>query len=166
MERRFLSLFCSGVTGERLTRLIEWCDRYSPLVAADGSDSIILDITGCTHLFGGAGTLLLDLKRRLHQMGIKSQGASADTWGIAWALARYGKGCIVHGENAVSAIAPLPVEALRLPNEIVLELRRLGLSTISMVRKIPRSSLAARFGATLLWRLDQIFHQAEEPLTP
>jgi len=60
----------------------------------------------------------------------------------------------------------LPVEALRLPGEIVLELRRLGLSTISMVRKIPRSSLAARFGATLLWRLDQIFHQAEEPLTP
>ena len=166
MARSFLSLFCSGVTGERLTRLIEWCDRYSPLVAADGSDSIILDITGCAHLFGGEGTLLLDLKRRLHQMGIKSQGAIADTWGIAWALARYGKGCIVHGENAVSALAPLPVEALRLPGEIVLELRRLGLSTISMVRKIPRRSLAARFGVTLLWRLDQTFHQAEEPLTP
>src|SRR6185437_7050291 len=60
----------------------------------------------------------------------------------------------------------LPVEALRLPYEIVLELRRLGLSTISAVRKIPRSSLAARFGSTLLWRLDRIFQQAEEPLTP
>ena len=34
------------------------------------------------------------------------------------------------------------------------------------MRKIPRDSLAARFGPTLLCRLDQTFHQAEEPLTP
>lgn len=166
MARCFLSLFCPAVTSEKLTQLVEWCGRYSPLVAADGSDGVILDITGGTHLFGGEGTLLLDLKRRLHRMDVKSQAAIADTWGAAWALARYGKRFIVHGENAVSVLAHLPVEALRLPNEIVLELRRLGLSTISAVKKIPRGSLAARFGATLLWRLDQTFHQAEEPLTP
>ena len=166
MARRFLSLFCPAVTGDRLIQLVEWCDCYSPLVAADGSDGIILDITGCTHLFGGESTLLLDVNRRLRRMGIKSRGSIADAWGIAWALARYSKRLIVHGENAVSALARLPVEALRLPNETVLELRRLGLSTISMVRKIPRSSLAARFGPTLLGRLDQAFLQAEEPLTP
>jgi len=166
MARRFLSLFCPDVTGDRLTQLVEWCDRYSPLAAADGSDGIILDITGCIHLFGGEDKLFLDLQRRFHRMGIQSQGAIADTWGIAWALARYGEQSIVHGGNAASALAPLPVEALRLPYEIVLELRRLGLSTISAVRKIPRSSLAARFGSTLLWRLDRIFQQAEEPLTP
>ncbi|HWF48061.1 MAG TPA: hypothetical protein VG168_13720 [Bryobacteraceae bacterium] len=34
------------------------------------------------------------------------------------------------------------------------------------MRKISRRSLAARFGSILLWRLDQIFHQAEEPLVP
>ncbi len=207
MARRFLSLFCPAVSGDRLTQLVEWCDRYSPLVAADGSDGIILDITGCTHLFlnraqrppnalcaelnraqrppnalcaelnraqrppnalcaSGESALLLDVKRRLRRMGIKSHGAIADAWGIAWALARYGKRFIVHGENAVSALAPLPVEALRLPDEIILELRRLGLSTIAAVRKIPRRSLAVRFGPTLLWRLDQTFHQAEEPFTP
>jgi protein ImuB len=165
MARRFLSLFCPAVTSDRLTQLVEWCDRYSPLAAADGSDGIILDVTGCAHLFGEEGTLLLDLQQHFHQMGIQSRGAIADAWGIAWALARYSKRCIVHGENAVSALAHLPVEALRLPNEIVLELRRLGLSTISEIKKIPRSSLAARFGPTLLWRLDQTFYLAEEPLT-
>lgn len=166
MARRFLSLFCPEITGDRLTQLVEWCDRYSPLAAADGSNGIILDITGCTHLFGGEDTLLLDLQKRLHRMNIESHGAIADAWGIAWALARYGNKFIVHGENAVSALAHLPVEALRLPHEIVLELRRLGVSTISEIRKLPRRSLAARFGSTLLWRLDQTFHQAEEPLTP
>ncbi|HZO55983.1 MAG TPA: DNA polymerase Y family protein [Bryobacteraceae bacterium] len=166
MARCFLSLYCPDITCDRLTQLVEWCDRYSPLASQDGRDGIILDITGCTHLFGGEGPLLLDLSRRLHRMGIEAHAAIADSWGIGWALARYGKRFIVHGDAAIAALDPLPVEALRLPVEIVLELRRLGLSTIAAVRKIPRHSLAARFGSTLLWRLDQAFHQAEEPLTP
>jgi protein ImuB len=73
---------------------------------------------------------------------------------------------VFHGENTVAALDPLPVEALRLPGEIVLELRRLGLFNIAAVRKIPRRSLKVRFGSTLLWRLDQAFYNAEDPLTP
>ncbi|HEX4771556.1 MAG TPA: DNA polymerase Y family protein [Bryobacteraceae bacterium] len=149
-----------------MTQLVEWCDRYSPLVAADGEDGIILDITGCTHLFGGEGALLLEVGQRLRRMGVKAQPAIADTWGMAWALARFSKKFLVHGENAVSALASLPVEALRISSEIVFSLRRLGLTTIAMVRNMPRSSLAVRFGPALLRRLDQIFHEAEEPLTP
>ena len=166
MARRFLSLFCPNIPGDRLKQLVEWCDRYSPLAAADGNDGIILDITGCAHLFGGEDKLFLDLRWRLLRTGIKSKGAIADTWSIAWALARYGKASIVHGERAVSALAHLPVEALRLPDEITFKLRRLGLSTISDVRKIPHRSLTARFGSALPWRLDQISGKAEEPLTP
>jgi len=166
MARRFLSLYCPDIVGDRLTRLVEWCDRYSPLVSQDGSDGIVLDITGCAHLLGGEGPLLHDLQRRLHRMGIESHLAIADTWGAAWALARYGDRFIVHGENTDSVLNPLPVEALRLPNEIVVELRRLGLVTVDAVRKIPRSSLSVRFGSTLLRRLDQAFHQADDPLTP
>src|SRR6185312_6065466 len=160
MARCFLSLFCPSVASEHLTRLVEWCDRYSPLVSQDGCDGIVLDITGCAHLFGGEGDLLLDIRRRLHRMNIEAHAAIADTWGAAWALARYGNKFIVHGENTVAALDPLPVEALRLPSEIVLELRRLGLLHVAAVRKIPRSSLTARFGSTLVWRLDQAFHKA------
>ena len=166
MARCFLSLYCPEIDSDRLTKLVEWCDHYSPLVAKDGQDGIILDITGCTHLFGGEGPLLLGIQRRLHRMGIECHGAIADTWGVAWALARYGNRYIVHGEAAVAALDPMPVEALRIPEEIVLELRRLGILTIAALRKIPRRSLAARFGSTLLWRMDQAFRQAEEPLTP
>ncbi|HTF69020.1 MAG TPA: DNA polymerase Y family protein [Edaphobacter sp.] len=163
--RCFLSLYCPDA-GDRLPRLVEWCDRYSPLVSQDGYGGVILDITGCTHLFGGEDRLLIDLQRRLCRMGIESHAAIAGTWGAAWALARYGNKFIVHGEDIVSALDPLPVEALRLPNEIVLDLRRLGLGAIAAVRKIPRRSLGVRFGSTLLRRLDQAFHEAEEPLTP
>lgn len=166
MARCFLSIHCPDIDADRLKRLVEWCDRYSPLVSQDGPDGVILDITGCAHLFGGEGPLLLDLNRRLHRMRIESHAAIADSWGAAWALARYGDRFIVHGENTIPALDPLPVEALRLPHEIVAELRRLGLITIAGLRKIPRQSLSVRFGSTLLWRLDQAFHNAKDPLTP
>ena len=176
MPRHFLSLFCPDISVERLTKLVEWCDRYSPLVSQDGSDGVILDITGCAHLFqsksgpsrsaGEEGGLLLDMRHRLHRMGIAARAAIADTRGAAWALARYSDKQIVHGEYAIAALNPLPVEALRLPHEIAAELRRLGLITIAAVQKIPRGSLSARFGSTLLWRLDQVFQGAEDLLTP
>ncbi len=166
MSHRFLSLFCPDVPFNRLTRLVEWCDRYSPLAATDGNDGVILDITGCTHLFGGEGPFLLNLRQNLQRMGVKTRGAIADAWGVAWALAHYGQRFIVNGDDAAAALAPLPVEALRLPDEMVSELRRLGLTTIGAVMNIQREPLAARFGAALLRRLDQLFHNAEEPLKP
>lgn len=39
---------------ERLLKnLAEWCIRYTPFVAIDGVDGLILDASGCTHLWGG-----------------------------------------------------------------------------------------------------------------
>lgn len=166
MDRCFLSLHCPEITGGRLTKLIHWCDRYSPFVSQDGCDGIIFDITGCAHLLGSERALLSDLRHRLQRMNVESRAAIADTWGAAWALARYSDQSIVHGGDVIAALDPLPVEALRLPDEISMELRRLGLSTIAAVRKIARHSLAARFGSILLLRLDQAFQKAEDPLTP
>ncbi len=166
MERRFLSLYCPGLTGESLIRLVEWCDRYSPLAAQDGEDGVVLDLTGCAHLWGGEAGLLADLKERLRRMKLNAQGAIAATWGAAWALARFGAPWLVHGGNLTPVLEPLPVEALRLTAQTLGELRRLGLTTVAAVRKIPRGSLSARFGESLLRRLDQAWQQAAEPLHP
>ena len=39
-----------------LRRLVEWCGRYSPWTAPDGTDGIRIDITGSAHLWGGRKT--------------------------------------------------------------------------------------------------------------
>jgi protein ImuB len=147
-------------------RLLEWCGRYSPLVADDGSGGIVLDITGCAHLFGGEASLLQDLQARILSTGYRVRGAIADTLGAAWALARFGKQVIITSEELQRELNPLPIEALRLPKEIAAELRRVGLANIATLRKIPRQPLAVRYGSGILLRLDQAFGQAEEPITP
>src|SRR5436190_2319396 len=75
--------------GAALTRLAEWCSRYSPWTAPDGADGIKIEITGSAHLWGGEAALAADLSRRLTRQGIAHRIAVASTLGAAWALARF-----------------------------------------------------------------------------
>jgi protein ImuB len=152
---------------ERLKQhLVEWCDRYSPLAAHDGADGIALDITGCAHLFGGEAALLEEIQARLREMQFRVRGAIADTPAAAWALARFSKRVIVSREELPGALDPLPVRALRIPTEIAIELGRVGLTTIGVMRRVPRDSLATRYGPDVLRRLDQALGLAAESITP
>ncbi|MGB7858320.1 MAG: DNA polymerase Y family protein, partial [Pseudolabrys sp.] len=36
-----------------LDSIADWCLRYTPLVACDMPDGLLLDIRGCAHLYGG-----------------------------------------------------------------------------------------------------------------
>jgi len=99
-------------------------------------------------------------------MKFRVRGAIADTAAAAWALARYSKQAIVAQEELPAALDPLPVRALRIPAEIAVELGRGGLTTIGLMRRVPRDSLTARYGPTLLLRLDQAMGLAAESITP
>jgi protein ImuB len=63
-------------------------------------------------------------------------------------------------------LARLPIRALRLPDDTVATLHRLGLSRIGQLMAAPRAPLTRRFGAALLRRLDQALGQVFEPIVP
>ena len=72
--------------------LADWCDRYTPLVALDGTDGLFLDITGCAHLFGGERAMLDDICLALFHQGFDVRAGLASTPGAAWAAARFSSG--------------------------------------------------------------------------
>ena len=147
-----------------LATLADWCVRYTPSVTLDGDDGLLLDVTGCAHLFGGEDALLADLARRLSRALIVAKASIADTPAAAWAIARFGNASVVPPEGAKAMLAPLPTAALRLPAATVEQLHRLGLRRIGDLLPLPRAPLVARFGETLTLRLDQLLGRAEEPL--
>jgi len=157
-----------------LERLAGWCRRWCPWTRADGMDGLLLDTTGSDHLWGGEAAMLEDMSRALTRLDLSARIAVAPTIGSAWALARYGdgKGSICRPEDLPAHLAPLPVEALRLDDETVLLLRRLGLKTIGTLIGLPRLALARRFRrekaltANPLLRLDQALGRTTEPLMP
>ena len=148
-----------------LKQLGRWANRYSPMVSCDGSDGLIVDVTGVPHLFGGETGLREDLHARLDRMGIKASSAIAETRGAAFACARHGGGIIPEGEVR-QRIESLPVSALRIDESIAQALNRVGLRRIGDLTPLPRAPLARRYGSGLLLRLDQAFGVQRESVAP
>lgn len=150
-----------------LQRIAEWAIRFSPCTASDGADGIILDATGCTHLWKGDEAYAADITKRLRQKGYSARVAIADTFGTAWAVARYGTDSLVVPQDAqAEAISALPPAALRLPITTIERLHKLGLNQVKDFITMPRPSLRRRFGKDVLLRIDQALGNEEEFFQP
>jgi protein ImuB len=149
-----------------LEKIADWCLRYTPLVAVDAPDGLLLDIGGCAHLYGGEDALTADLAARLERAGFAYSIAIAGSIGAAHAAAHFGEpGRYASGEER-NVLAPLPLAALRLPADTVAALARVGLKRIGDIVDLPRSPLTARFGVDLLRQLDRALGTEHEPLNP
>ena len=186
-----------------LSRLRKISERFAPRVAEDGRRGLILDVTGCTRLFGGEAGLLTAMVEGFAALGLTCRVAMADTIGGAWALARFnsssddrfgGGGRIDHQTRATRSraansrirpapsmttgpcivppgelrehLAPLPVDALRLPADTAEKMKAIGLRRIADLAQLPRAPLARRFGVDSLRRLDQALGRSSETIHP
>ncbi|MEJ7780274.1 MAG: DNA polymerase Y family protein [Daejeonella sp.] len=148
-----------------LRALGEWCIRYTPTIALDAPDGLILDVSGCAHLWGGERAYLKEIVTRLRSKGYDVRAAMADTIGTAWAISRFGKLTpIIENNRQAEALLSLPPAALRLQPDVLERLQKLGLRTINSFITMPRSVLRRRFGQGLLQRLDQALGNVEEPV--
>ncbi len=145
-SRRWLSLACAGLAD--LPALALWAQSFTPLTAPDPPDGLMLDITGCAHLFGGEA----GLKARLAENLPGAKMAIAETPAAAWGLARYG------GDEVVA----LPLAALRLAPEAAAKLRKIGVRTVAQLARLPRAGLVAGYGAQTALRLAQALGDAPE----
>jgi protein ImuB len=151
--------------------IADWADRYTPLVGRHPPDGLLLDITGAAHLHGGEVALCTDLLGRLARQGFAATAAIAPTPGAAWALARCSAAVVIVPPEASqkdldAILAPLPVSGLRLASDTVAALHRVGLKRIGDLIGRPRSALAARFGVSLIVRLDQARGIDDEAISP
>jgi protein ImuB len=153
---------------EALERLAVWALRYSPVVAADDPDGLVIDATGASHLHGGEDAMLADVISRLETVGITARAAMADTRGAAHALARFAARptLVVPPRESAGRIRPLPIAALRFAADTVDDLRKLGFERIADLLATPRAPLTLRFGPELGRRLDQATGQTGEPIEP
>lgn len=149
-----------------LIGLARWAKRYSPRVAVDQGASwgegLILDVTGCTHLFGGASAMVVDIATALERFGLRALVGCAGTIGCAWAAARCDlQQCVESGDER-SFLGECPVECLRLEPSCVESLHEVGLYEVGRLWNIPRAELAGRFGLNIVRRLDQALGVVDE----
>ena len=156
-----------GLREKLLKGIADWCIRYTPVVSVDPTGGIFLDVTGCTHLWGGEQAYLTDICNRLNHLGYTVQGALADTIGAAWGLARYRKDfpIIPPGEQA-AALIPLPPAALRLEADLIHSFHKLGFREIGDLINISKKTLRRRFGQGFIKQLEYALGHIEEFIFP
>ena len=157
-----------GLAAKLLKALAVWCIRFTPIAGVDPPQGLVLDVSGCTHLWGGEETYLKEIVTRLQTAGYTVRAAMADTIGAAWAATRYGVSevTITGSADQTAALLRLPPEALRLEPEVVDRLHRLGLRTIGSFAGMQRSALRRRFGPGLLQQLDRALGLEAETIEP
>lgn len=157
-----------GQAAKLLDALGKWCIRFTPVTAADLPDGLILDASGCAHLWGGERPYLEDITMRLKIAGYHVHAAMADTIGAAWAVSHFVKEIItiIPAGAQREALLPLPPAALRLEPAVTERLLKLGLHHIGSFIGMQRAALRRRFGTEMLLRLDQATGMERETMLP
>ena len=81
-----------------------WAGKFSPWVAAEEPDALVIDLTGCAHLFGGEEGLARQVTQDCADLGLSVRFGIADTLGAAWALARFTAQTPVPGHRSGDAV--------------------------------------------------------------
>ena len=168
---------------DALEKLAIWAQRWGPWSAMDPPDGLLIDITAAAHLFGGERRLLEDARALFRKRELAARLAIAPTAGAAWALSHYGPELAIldHDDDIAQRLSQLPVAALRLDDDVMTVLRRLGLKRLSDLSGITaaggadgkgRDAIMRRFrnrrspAANPLVRMDQLLGKVPEPLLP
>lgn len=150
-----------------LSQVLDDFDRFSPMITIDPPHGLMMDVTGCTHLFGGEKKLFQIVQLRARGLGLQSRCAFASTPQAARALSRFGQPHEVFDRATERAeVRRLTVSALELDERDELALRRAGLKTLGDLDDRPRAPLAARFGAGFPARLARILGDEDTRITP
>lgn len=143
-----------------LARLAARMMRFTPLVSPDPPDGLLLDISGCAHLWGGEEAMVEAIAgdAAILDAGYTLRAALSDHGAAARALVRYGRGA--------QDVRALPVAALELDGDALQALQRAGLNSVGDLATRPMAALAARFGQQAVVALRRLLGEEAAPADP
>ncbi|MBV8878217.1 MAG: DNA polymerase Y family protein [Gammaproteobacteria bacterium] len=148
---------------QRLEELASRAQRFSPRVSLAPPDGLLLEVAGSLHLFGGVAGLRRELTGECGHLQPPPVLAFAPTPLAALTAARAGRALVIEDPaQLVGLLAPLPIAALRWPEETCARLARAGVRTIGAVLRLPRAGFARRFGVAQLATLDALTGRSRE----
>lgn len=136
---------------QALQQVAEAALGFGSPVAFRAPDTVWVDISGTSHLFGGTRSLALLLSAHVRALRHTARIAVASGPWLARAFAEHADfdetGVFIADLSREEQQAGLlPIAALPISSEAVTWFSRLGLLSLDELRKLPRAALAARLG--------------------
>ncbi|MBI2961045.1 MAG: DNA polymerase Y family protein, partial [Betaproteobacteria bacterium] len=151
---------------EALLGLAAWAMQFTPNVALDFPDAVLLEVSGSLKLFGGEESIERALREEIAEMGFGVSIAAGPTPLAASWLARAGvERTVAQAAELKTALSPLPLAVLRCDAETLEALQAIGAATLGDLLALPREGVARRFGQELLDKLDCALGVLPDPRT-
>jgi protein ImuB len=142
---------------------------FTPKVVLAHANTVLLEVSGSTRLFGGLRALLSKVAATVKGCGFTSRmGCAPTAWG-AWLLAHartrrvMRRVRIVKETTLVRVLDALPVSLVPSAESHGNVFEQIGCSTLADLRRLPRKGVARRFGPGVLQWLAQAYGQAPDP---
>ena len=151
---------------EGLLGLAGWAAQFTPSVALELPDALVLEVSGSLRLFDSLKRIVTGVREGCARMGFTALIAAAPTpRGAAW-LARTGREILLADPMRLEeALAALPVRVLAGDANTLEALAAIGATRVADVLNLPRPGLARRFGPRLLDDLDRALGRTPDPRT-
>ncbi len=149
---------------ENLLGLAGWAAQFTPSVALEPPQALVLEVSGSLRLFRGLARVVAGLREGCARMGFTALIAAAPTpRGAVW-LARAGRELLVADPARLErALAALPVRVLARDADAAEALAAIGAARVADVLELPRAGLARRLGQVLLNDLDRALGRLPDP---
>jgi protein ImuB len=143
---------------QALKRVAEAALGFGSPVSFCVPDTVWVEVSGVSHLFGGERELAVALVAHVRSLGHALRLASASGPWLAQSFARHFDFdetgiCLIPASQARQAAARLPIGALPIESDTVAWFSRLGLLELSDLGRLPRAALAARLEARTVQRV-------------
>src|SRR3954470_13426161 len=146
----WVALHLPGLCPPMLEPIAAWACQFTPKVALEPPDALLIEVESSLRYFGGEQALTGALEAGLADMQIPATLATALTPRAALWRARGGG----------LPLTELPIGVMRVEEAFF---RSIGVATIAEVLDLPRDGLAARCGPRLLDELDCALGRTPEP---
>lgn len=149
-----------------LIRLAETGYRFTPTVSVEAPDSLLLEVEGSAHLFGGPQGIRARAREVFRVAGFTPTVALAPTPLAALWLSRARQEIsITRLEELRSVLGKLPVRSMSWEREHQDAFARLGIKYLVDLFRLPREGLVRRFGSEFLETLDRATGDQPDPRT-
>jgi protein ImuB len=155
---------------ELMQRLAAIAARFTPQVSLEAPDGLLLEIKPSITLFGGLRELCRSLRDACRADAVFTQVQAAPRFTLApttlaaLVAARAGARCFITDPMLLPArLKPLPLAALRWPEDANTRLAAMGVRTLGELMRLPRAGFARRFGPALLADLDRLLGHRADP---
>jgi protein ImuB len=135
-------------------RIAEVLGRFGATVAFELPDTVWVDVTGATHLFGGPSGILEEMRLAIEELGHAAHLALSDGPQLAKAFARWEprrrgqKHVVVTPEEKLRCLQALPTSILPLDTHVKIALAQLGILSLGDLMAIDPTLASSRLGDT------------------